>query len=125
MPNGILRLRICFARLCSVSDIDRLSIHLPAMAHWTCGQREALAAQTCVFDVEPGTAIVRQGDRTNMEYFLLSGRTVATRSADGPVLRTMWLDPKIKRVLLAGMNERLSLLNLIASPGVTGMAKRS
>ena len=165
-PEG--RAVLGLGRVAELSDIDRLSIHLPAMAHWTRGQREALAEQTRVFDVEPGTAIVRQGERTNMAYFLLSGRTVATRSADGgpdkildfhnpgdffgeiaaltdlprtanvladqttavlqvpaPVLRTMSLDPKINRVLLARMNERLSLLNLIASPGMTGIAKRS
>jgi hypothetical protein len=34
-------------------------------------------------------------------------------------------DPKINRVLLARMNERMLLLNLIASRGVTGMAQRS
>ena len=165
-PEG--RAVLGLGRVAELSDIDRLSIHLPAMAHWTRGQREALAEQTRVFDMEPGTAIVRQGERTNMAYFLLSGRTVATRSADGgpdkildfhnpgdffgeiaaltdlprtanvladqttavlqvpaPVLRTMSLDPKINRVLLARMNERLSLLNLIASPGMTGIAKRS
>jgi CRP-like cAMP-binding protein len=155
-------------RVADLSDIDRLCVHLPAMAHWTHSQRQSLAAQTRVFDVEPGTAIVRQGERTNMAYFLLRGRTVATRAADGggdrildfhnpgdffgeiaaltnllrtanvlaeqpsvvlqvpaPVLRKMASDPKINRVLLARMNERMSLLNLIASRGVTGMAQRS
>jgi MFS family permease len=150
------------------ADIDRLCVHLQAMAHWTRSQRETLAAQTRVFEVEPGTAIVRQGEQTNMAYFVLRGRTVATRSADGgadkildfhntgdffgeiaaltnlprtanvladqlsavlqvpaPVLRTMSLDPKINRVLIARMNERMSLLNLIAAPGATGIAKRS
>lgn len=165
-PEG--RAVLGLGRVAELSDIDRLCVHLPAMAHWTRSQRQALAAQTRVFDVEPGTAIVRQGEQTNMAYFLLRGRTVATRSADGgpdkildfhnpgdffgeiaaltnlprtanvladqptavlqvpaPVLRTMSLDPKINRVLLTRMNERMSLLNLIASPGVTGMAKRS
>jgi MFS family permease len=154
-------------RVADVSDIDRLCVHLPAMAHWTHSQRQFLAAQTRVFDVEPGTAIVRQGERTDMAYFLLRGRTVATRAADGggdrvldfhnpgdffgeiaalanlprtanvlaeqaslllqvpaPVLRRMADDPRINRVLLGRMNERLSLLNLIGSRGETGVAKR-
>jgi len=165
-PEG--RAVLGLGRVAELSDIDRLCVHLPAMAHWTRSQRQALAAQTRVFDVEPGTAIVRQGEQTNMAYFLLRGRTVATRATDGgadkildfhnpgdffgeiaaltnlprtanvladqptavlqvpaPVLRTMSLDPKINRVLLARMNERMSLLNLIASPGATGIAKRS
>lgn len=165
-PEG--RAVLGLGRVAELADIDRLCVHLPAMAHWTRGQRQALAEQTRVFKVEPGTAIVRQGERTNMAYFLLSGRTVATRSADGgpdkildfhnpgdffgeiaaltdlprtanvladqatavlqapaAVLRTMSLDPKINRVLLTRMNERMSLLNLIASPGVTGVAKRA
>ena len=165
-PEG--RAVLGLGRVAVLSDIDRLCVHLQAMAHWTRGQREALAAQTRVFDVEPGTAIVRQGEQTNMAYFLLSGRTVATRSADGgpdkildfhnpgdffgeiaaltnlprtanvladqqtavlqvpaPVLRTMSLDPRINRVLLTRMNERMSLLNLIAAPGAAGIAKRS
>jgi len=165
-PEG--RAVLGLGRVAELSDIDRLCVHLPAMAHWTRSQRQALAEQTRVFDVEPGTAIVRQGERTNMAYFLLRGRTVATRSADGgankildfhnpgdffgeiaaltnlprtanvlaeqpsavlqvpaPVLRSMSLDPKINRVLLARMNERMSLLNLIAAPGGTGIAKRS
>jgi cAMP-dependent protein kinase regulator len=157
-------------RVAELADIDRLCLHLPAMAHWTRSQRQALAAQTRVFDVEPGTAIVRQGEQTNMAYFLLRGRTVATRTADGdggrdrvldfhnpgdffgeiaaltnlprtanvlaeqptavlqvpaPVLRTMTHDPQVNRVLLTRMNERMSLLNLIASPGLTGAANRS
>jgi cAMP-dependent protein kinase regulator len=137
------------------------------MAHLTGRQRQALAAQTRVFDVEPGTAIVRQGEQTNMAYFVLHGRTAAVRAADGdggrgsildfhnpgdffgeiaaltnlprtasvlaeqpsavlqvpaPVLRTMTRDPQLNCLLLGTMNQRMLLLNLIGSPGVTGMA---
>ena len=165
-PEG--RAALGLGRVADLSDIDRLCIHLPAMAHWTRAQRQALAAQTRVFDLEPGTTIVRQGERTTMAYFLLRGRTVATRSADSDgdrildfhnpgdffgeiaaltnrprtanvlaeqstavlqvpaaVLRTMAQDLQLNRVLLTRMNERLSLLNLIASPGVQGIAKIS
>jgi MFS family permease len=164
-PEG--RAALGLGRAASLSDIDRLCVHLPAMAHWTNDQRQALAAQTRVFDVQPGTAIVSQDERTNMAYFLLRGRTVATRAADGdasrildfhnpgdffgeiaaltnlprtasvlaeqpstvlqvpaPVLRTMTSDPQLNRILLGKMNERMLLLNLIGSPGMTGMANR-
>jgi MFS family permease len=152
-------------RAASLDDIDRLCAHLPEMSHWTRRQRQELADQTRVFEVEPGTAIVRQGERTRMAYFLLQGRTVATRAtggdsgrildyhnpgdffgeiaalsnlprtasvlADQPsrvlqataaVLRTMTHDPQLNRLLLGKMNERMLLLNLIGSPGVTGIA---
>ena len=66
-------------RVANLSDIDRLCVHLPAMAHWTPRQRQQLAAETRVFDVDSGTAIVRQGEQTHMAYFVLSGRTAATR----------------------------------------------
>ena len=79
-------------RVAELSDIDRLCVHLQAMAHWTRRQRQSLAAQTRVFDVEPGTAIVRQGERTNMAYFVLRGRTVAVRAADGDAGRGSVLD---------------------------------
>ena len=148
-----------------LADIDRLCAQLPAMSHWTRRRREELAAQTRVFDVQPGAAIVRQGQRTNMTYFLLSGRTAASRATDGepsrildfhnpgdffgeiaaltnlprtasvsavqpttvlqvpaPVLRAMTSDPQLGAILLGKMNERMSLLNLIGSPGVAGTA---
>jgi CRP/FNR family cyclic AMP-dependent transcriptional regulator len=167
-PEGHAALGL--GRVAGLSDIDQLCVHLPAMAHWTRRKRQALAAQTRVFDVEPGTAIVRQGEQTNMAYFVLHGRTLASRAIDGdggrdaagrildfhnpgdffgeiaaltnlprtasvlaeqpsavlqvpaPILRTLTRDPQLNRLLLGKMNERMSLLNLIGSPGVTGMA---
>lgn len=150
------------------ADIDRLCIHLPAMSHWTAHQRDSLAAQTRIFEVQPGAAVVRQGEQTSMAYFLLSGRTVATRSADGaparildfhnpgdffgeiaaltnvprtanvladrpstllqvsaPVLHTLTQDPILHNLLLAKMNERLSLLNLLHPPAMKGMPGKS
>ena len=70
-------------RVAELTDINRLCVRLPVMAHWTGQQRHDLATQTRVFDVAPGTAIVHQGEQTQMAYFLLDGRTVATRKADG------------------------------------------
>jgi MFS family permease len=155
-------------RAAVLADIDRLSSHLPALSRWTRVQRQDLAARTRVFNVEPGAAIVRQGERTHMAYFVMQGRTMAMRAAEGeslpghlldfhnpgdffgeiaaltdlprtasvlaeqpsvvlqvpaPVLRTMTRDPQLSSVLLEKMNERMSLLNLIGSPGVGGVAR--
>jgi MFS family permease len=70
-------------RAALVTDIDRLAIHLPALSHVSRQERQALAAQTRVYDAPPGTAIVRQGEQSDAAYFLLDGRTVASRAEDG------------------------------------------
>jgi hypothetical protein len=70
-------------RAAVLADIDRLSVHLPALAHWTHAQRQDLAARTRVFNVEPGAAIVHQGERTHMAYFVMHGRTMAMCATDG------------------------------------------
>jgi CRP-like cAMP-binding protein len=70
-------------RAALVADIDRLSLRLPALGHLSSRERQELAARTRVYDVPPGTAIVRQGEQTTMAYFLLDGRTVTSRAADG------------------------------------------
>jgi CRP-like cAMP-binding protein len=70
-------------RAALVADIDRLAMHLPALAHMSRQERQALAAQTRVYDAPPGTAIVRQGEQSDAAYFLLDGRTVASRAEDG------------------------------------------
>jgi MFS family permease len=71
-------------RAALVADIDRLAIHLPALAHVSRQERQALAAQTRVYDAPPGTAIVRQGEQSDAAYFLLDGRTVASRARMAP-----------------------------------------
>ena len=43
-----------------VADIDLLSVRLPALGHLSRRERQDLAANTRVYDVPPGTAIVRQ-----------------------------------------------------------------
>jgi MFS family permease/CRP-like cAMP-binding protein len=69
-------------RAALVADIDRLVIHLPALAYVSRQERQVLAAQTRVYDVPAGTAIVRQGEQSDAAYFLLDGRTVASRAED-------------------------------------------
>jgi CRP-like cAMP-binding protein len=70
-------------RAALVADIDRLSLRLPALGSLSSRERRELAARARVYDVPPGTAIVRQGERSTMAYFLLDGRTVASRAGAG------------------------------------------
>jgi MFS family permease len=70
-------------RAAQLTDIDRLGLHLPALARWGNQERQSLAEQTRVYEVQPGTAIVSQDERSDMTYFLLKGRTVASRAEDG------------------------------------------
>lgn len=70
-------------RAALVSDIDLLVMHLPALAHASRQERQALAAQARVFDAPAGTAIVRQGDQSDAVNLILGGRTVASRAQDG------------------------------------------
>lgn len=80
-PEGHAHLGL--GRPASVADIDEFLAHLPAAANWAASRQESLAARTRAFEVERGASIVRQGEQTNMAYFVLRGRTVAIRSADG------------------------------------------
>jgi MFS family permease len=69
-------------RAALVADIDRLALHLPALASMSGQERQELASQARVYDAPAGTAIVRQGDQSDAAYFLLDGRTVASRAED-------------------------------------------
>jgi CRP-like cAMP-binding protein len=70
-------------RAALVADIDLLAMHLPALAHLSRQEQQELAAQARVYDAPAGTAIVRQGEQSDAAYFLLDGRTVASRAEDG------------------------------------------
>jgi CRP-like cAMP-binding protein len=61
------------------ADIGMLAVHLPALAGWSRQAREELAGQTRVYDAPVGTAIVRQGETSDIAYFLIDGRTIASR----------------------------------------------
>ena len=65
------------------ADLERLATRLPAFG-MDVVERQALARQLRVFEVPAGTSVVRTGDASTAAYFLLDGRTVATR--DGRVL---------------------------------------
>lgn len=70
-------------RAALAADIDRLIVHIPTLAHTSSHERQELAAHARVYDVPSGTAIIRQGEQSNVAYFLLDGRTVASRAQDG------------------------------------------
>ena len=65
------------------ADLERLATHLPAFG-MNVVDRQALARQLRVFEVPAGTSVVRTGEASTAAYFLLDGRTVASR--DGRIL---------------------------------------
>jgi CRP/FNR family cyclic AMP-dependent transcriptional regulator len=80
-------------RAALMTDIDRLSLYLPALGHWTKQERQSLAGYTRVYDVQPGTAIVEQGEKSDAVYFLLDGRTIVSRTEDGTARITDIINP--------------------------------
>ena len=70
-------------RAAMLTDIDTLALRLPVLAGLSHAEREELARDTRVFDALAGTAVVRQGERSDAAYVLLNGRTVASRTEDG------------------------------------------
>jgi DHA3 family macrolide efflux protein-like MFS transporter len=71
------------ARAATVSDFDLLAGQIPALATISAKDRQNLAAQTLVSTAEAGTAILRQGDKSDAAYFILDGRVVAGRNENG------------------------------------------
>jgi hypothetical protein len=71
------------------ADIDLLSVHLPAVGGWSRKAREELAAQTRVYGAPAGTAIVRQGESSDAAYFVIDGRTIASRQEEDGAERVL------------------------------------
>lgn len=71
------------------ADITLLAMHLPALADWSRKAREELAAQTRLYEAPAGTAIVRQGERSDAAYFLIDGRTIASRQEEDGAERVL------------------------------------
>lgn len=67
------------ARPATPADIAALARHLPALVGMPDELRRRLAAGGSVCEVGPATRIVRQGEASSTAYFLLDGRTVASR----------------------------------------------
>ena len=66
-------------RAALVADIEHLAVHLPVLAGVPREVRQQLAAEARVHEVPAGMVIVRQGEQSDAAYFLLEGRTVASR----------------------------------------------
>jgi len=70
-------------RAALLADVDALASRLPALSSLSLAARQDLAARARIHDAPAGTAIVRTGDTSDAVYFLLDGRTVASRSENG------------------------------------------
>lgn len=70
-------------RAARLADIDLLAGRLPALAGLSGAARRDLATHSRVHDAPAGTAIVRTGETSDAAYFLLDGRTVASRNDHG------------------------------------------
>ncbi len=60
-----------------MADFDLLAGHLTALTGLDQARRQAFIDDATVRDVEPGTAVIKQGDASDSAYFVLSGRLVA------------------------------------------------
>jgi CRP-like cAMP-binding protein len=60
-----------------MADFDLLAGHLTALTGLDQGRRQAFVDSATVRAVEPGTAVIKQGDASDSAYFVLSGRLVA------------------------------------------------
>jgi CRP-like cAMP-binding protein len=64
------------------ADIDRLATHLLAIGNLSRAARQQLASAARLYDAPAGAAIVREGMASDAAYFILAGRTLASRAAD-------------------------------------------
>jgi hypothetical protein len=71
------------------ADINLLAMHLPTLADWSRKAREQLAAQTRFYEAPAGTALVRQGETSDAAYFLIDGRTIASRQEEDDAERVL------------------------------------
>lgn len=67
----------------TLSDLDLLAEHLPQMSSVPADVRKDILAGAIVLPVQPGEAILRQGETGNDAYFVLSGRVVVKREEHG------------------------------------------
>jgi len=70
------------SRAATLADIDALALRLPPLARLNRAERGRLVEHGRVYEVAPATRIVRQGEVSDAAFFLIAGRTVASRSAE-------------------------------------------
>lgn len=71
------------------ADIDQLALHLLALSGLSHKAREELAAQMRIYDAPAGTAIVRQAESSDAAYFVIDGRTIASRQEEDGAERVL------------------------------------
>ena len=70
-------------RAATLADFARLDGRLPSVAGLSAQERQQVAQEARVYDVDAGTAIVRHGEHSDAAYFILDGRAVAGRAEEG------------------------------------------
>lgn len=70
-------------RVATLADVDALALRLPPIAGLSRAAREQLAEHARVYEVAPAGRVVSQGEASDAAYFLIAGRTVASRSEEG------------------------------------------
>jgi MFS family permease len=78
-------------RAVTLVDLETYAASIPLLAALTLREQQHLIAEVRYIDAAAGTAIVRQGERSDAAYFILSGRAVAGRAENGQeqVLETL------------------------------------
>jgi CRP-like cAMP-binding protein/sugar phosphate permease len=66
-----------FNHLATPADFDVLAGLLPPLVGLTSNERRRLISQSHVIEVPEGSTILRQGEKSDSAFFILSGRTVA------------------------------------------------
>jgi CRP-like cAMP-binding protein/predicted MFS family arabinose efflux permease len=69
--------RLSVGRAAALADLDRLAVHISALASLTAKERQSLAAQTLVADAPGGAIVIHKGETSDNAYFILSGQAVA------------------------------------------------
>ncbi len=65
--------RLGFGRAASRSEIDRFIQQINELEEMTSKERDSLAAQTLISQVEAGKVVVYRGETSDMAYFILKG----------------------------------------------------
>ena len=72
--------RLGLGRAALLTDIDLLAGHVHPLSTLSQARRRDLAAHARVHEAPAGTAVVRTGESSDAAYFVLKGRTVASRT---------------------------------------------
>ncbi len=70
-------------RAVTLMDLEQYASSIPLLAALSLKEQQHLIAEMRYIDATAGTAIVRQGERSDAAYFILSGRAVAGRTENG------------------------------------------